>query len=342
MTTEESVHILPDGLELYTKTWKTSGSPLAVLAFIHGFSDHCNAYHDLFPTLASAGIEVRSFDQRGWGRSVKESRDRGKTGPTPQVLSDMHSFLQNLPANPDMPLFLMGHSMGGGQVLNYIFHPESPYNGDKSKRPNFTGVLLYSPLIAIDPSSRPSKLTVSAGRLVAKLIPHKQRYSPLDPNLMSRNKAVVDEFVADTLCHDTGTFEGLAGMLDRGIWLEGMFAAGDGAWVKTGLPFWFGHGNGDRVTSHPATENFVKGLTEKGGDVKLRSYEGAYHKLHAELPETTESFLEDVKAWILGKVPGTEGVVIQTEVEAAKGVEGEGGIDTAVSKDADIEGKAKL
>lgn len=233
----------------------------------------------------------------------------------------------------------MGHSMGGGQVLNYIFHPESPYNGDKSKRPNFTGVLLYSPLIAIDPSSRPSKLIVSAGRLVAKLIPHKQRYSPLDPNLLSRNKDVVKEFVADTLCHDTATFGGLAGMLDRGIWLEGMFAAGDGAWVKSDLPFWFGHGDGDLVTSYPATKDFVKGLTEKGGDVTFCSYEGAYHKLHDELPETTEKFFTDVKAWVLGKVPATKGVVAQGEVES---VEGAGGIDTPVHGDVETEGKAKL
>ncbi|CAI7669653.1 unnamed protein product [Penicillium palitans] len=339
MSTEESVHTLPDGLELYAKTWKTSGSPLAVLAFIHGFSDHCNAYHDLFPTLVSAGVEVRSFDQRGWGRSVKKSRDRGNTGPTSQVLSDIHSFLQSLPSRPDVPLFLMGHSMGGGQVLNYIFNPESPYNGDKSTRPKFAGVLLYSPLIAIDPSSRPSKLLVSAGRIVAKLIPHKQRYSPLDANLLSRNKDVVKDFVADTLCHDTGTFEGLAGMLDRGIWLEGMFAAGDGAWVKSDLPFWFGHGDGDLITSYPATKDFVKLLTEKGGDVTFSTYEGAYHKLHDELPETTERFFADVKAWILTKVPETKGKVVQDEVEP---VEVEGGIDTAVHEDVETEGKAKL
>jgi acylglycerol lipase len=235
----------------------------------------------------------------------------------------------------------MGHSMGGGQVLNYIFHPESPYNEDKASRPNFSGVLLYSPLIAIDPSSRPSKLIVAAGRIVAKLIPHKQRYSPLDPNLLSRNKDTVKEFVDDKLCHDTGTFGGLAGMLDRGIWLEEMFAAGDGAWVKSDLPFWFGHGDGDLVTSYVATKDFSKKLTQKGGDVKFCSYEGAYHKLHAELPETTEKFFEDVKAFVLGKVPKTEAVLIRDETEGAQSAEGEA-IETAVHGDVETEGKAKL
>lgn len=228
--------------------------------------------------------------------------------------------------------------MGGGQTLNYIFHPESPYNKEKSSRPNFAGVLLYSPLIGLDPSTRPSKLLVLAGRGVAKLIPHMQKYTPLEAKLLSRDEAVCKEFVADTLCHDTGTFEGLAGMLDRGIWLEGMFATGTGAWVKSELPFWIGHGTGDRITSFPATEKFVKGLEKEGGDVKFCAYEGAYHKLHAELPETTEKFLGDVKAWVLGKVPETESVTIQDEAS----VEGEHGQHIAAGENVEADGKAKL
>ncbi|KAJ5349843.1 hypothetical protein N7541_007570 [Penicillium brevicompactum] len=290
---------LPDGLELYTKTWTPSGTTRATIAFIHGFSDHCNAYHDLFPNLASAGIEIKSFDQRGWGRSVKHPRDRGNTGPTSQVLAEIHIFLQSLPQS-DIPLFLMGHSMGGGQVLNYIFHPDSPYH---SSPPKFAGVLLFSPLVAIHPSSRPSKLTVSAGRVVAKLIPHKQRYSALDQKLISRDPAVVEYFVNDGLCHDTGTFEGLAGMLDRGIWLEGMFA---GDWVKSSLPFWFGHGNADRITSYDATSNLVKGLQKNGANVTFETYDGGYHKLSADLPETSKKFFEDVRDWVLGKVPASQ------------------------------------
>ncbi|KAJ5296020.1 hypothetical protein N7508_010841 [Penicillium antarcticum] len=301
----EGTHTLPDGLELYTKTWECSGPPRAILAFIHGFSDHCNAYYDMFPNLAEAGIEVRSFDQRGWGREVKKSSDKGNTGPTSQVLADMHSFLLTLPSESSTPIFLMGHSMGGGQTLNYIFHPESPYNKD-SRRPKLTGVLLYSPLIALDPASRPSKLVVVAGRLTSKLLPHKQRYSPLDYKLLSRVPSVVEDCIADKLCHDTGTLEGLAGMLDRGLWLEAMFdtEASSGEWVDCSLPFWFGHGDGDRITSFPATKDFAGELTKRGKDATFVGYDGAYHRLHSELPETTTKFVADIRDWILTKAGG--------------------------------------
>jgi acylglycerol lipase len=234
--------------------------------------------------------------------------------------------------------------MGGGQVLSYIFRPDSPYNQvSEADRPKFTGVMLFSPLIAIHPSSRPNRLTVAAGRVVAKLIPHKQRYSPLDPKLLSRNEAVTKDFVDDKLCHDTGTFEGLAGMLDRGIWLEGMF---EGEWVGSDLPFWFAHGDGDRITDPVATENFVKGLKKKGGDVKFENYPGAYHKLNAELAETTAKFNADVRDWVLEKAPGAENLSVQNEALNAE-TQGEPTLDTAdqgngAAAEASADDKAKL
>lgn len=120
-STEEGTHRCADGTQLYTKTWKPpSGDPVAKVVFVHGFSDHCNTYLELFPTLACRQILVYAFDQRGWGRSVKKLSARGRTGSTSQVLDDIDSVVKSqLPS--DLPLFLMGHSMGGGEVLVSFF-----------------------------------------------------------------------------------------------------------------------------------------------------------------------------------------------------------------------------
>lgn len=62
--TEEGWLETADGAKLYTKTWKpTGGQPRARVAFIHGFSDHCNNYPELFSTFAKRGIAVYAFDQ---------------------------------------------------------------------------------------------------------------------------------------------------------------------------------------------------------------------------------------------------------------------------------------
>jgi len=62
--TEEGWLNTADGAKLYTKTWKPAKGQLkARVAFIHGFSDHCNNYPELFSTLARRGIAVYAFDQ---------------------------------------------------------------------------------------------------------------------------------------------------------------------------------------------------------------------------------------------------------------------------------------
>ncbi|KAJ6126867.1 hypothetical protein N7523_002479 [Penicillium sp. IBT 18751x] len=299
--TTESTFTLPDGQQVYSKTWKPDSAPRAVIVFIHGFSDHCNAYYDLFPSLASSGIEVRAFDQRGWGRTVRTKKDRGKTGDTAQVLSDMHSFITSTAAYAqeiNIPLFLVGHSMGGGQALTYLLHPESPYHS--ATKPTLAGVLVWSPLITLDPSSQPWKITIIAGRIAARILPRMQRYSPLDPRLISRNETVIKNFETDELCHDTGTLQGLKGMLDRGLWLD---EAGVELYEKAGcVPLWLGHGVEDKITNFEATKALAKRLGGKG-DVTFVEYEGAYHTLHAELPETTAKFTKDISNWLLAKCP---------------------------------------
>ncbi|KAH9826746.1 putative monoglyceride lipase, partial [Teratosphaeria destructans] len=93
-TTEESTFTTPDNHPLYTKTWRPTSTPLhARLIFIHGFSDHINFQGPLFPILAQHGIVTYAFDQRGWGRSARTPAEKGKSGPTTQVLRDINDFV---------------------------------------------------------------------------------------------------------------------------------------------------------------------------------------------------------------------------------------------------------
>ncbi|KAJ9292972.1 hypothetical protein DTO271G3_8270 [Paecilomyces variotii] len=199
----------------------------------------------------------------------------------------------------------MGHSMGGGQLLTYIFHPDSPFNNHQS-RPLLSGAMIYSPLIALHPSTRPSMLKLTLGRMAAKLLPRWQLYSPVDANLVSRDPRVCEDYATDELCHDTGTLEGLAGMLDRGVWLEriatGEQLRADGDVVeiaKRAPPMWFCHGDDDQINLYDATRRFAEVIDV--GDKMFRGYKGGYHRLHAEPDGMKDQFVMDVAEWILGK-----------------------------------------
>jgi acylglycerol lipase len=284
ITTTEGWLSLPDGNKLYTKSTHppTSTHTTARLAFIHGFSEHIGFYDPFFRILASNGIAVYAFDQRGWGRSVLEKRHRGLTGATNQVLDDITQFLHSLPAtDAAAPLFLMGHSMGGAEVLTYAAQ------GPKASTSGIRGYLAEAPFVALHPKSRPWKSTVVLGRLAGKLLPNFQMLNKLDINLLSHDAEHVRAVEADELCHNTGTLQGLAGMLDRAAMLED------------------GHGTTDGICDFEATKRMFERV--KAEDRELRVYEGWFHQLHAEKGEDKVKYANDVVKWILDRSGPLEG-----------------------------------
>ncbi|KAF1841317.1 alpha/beta-hydrolase [Cucurbitaria berberidis CBS 394.84] len=293
MSIEEGSHTLADGHKLYTKTFKTEGPAKARLVFIHGFSDVINAYGSFFPTLASKGIEVYTFDQRGWGRSVTKPSERGHTGPTSQVLEDITSFIKTVIPSP-IPLFLMGHSMGGGEVLCYAAQ------GPREIRQHIRGYLLESPFVDFDAKSKPSPFTVFFGRLAGKLLPHRQLLNKLDQNLLSRDPEVCKQFDQDELCHDTGTLEGLSGLLDRtGQLASGKVIIPDDAGEGGVTRIWIAHGDKDGITDYQASKRLSDALQVK--DKEFKTYAGYYHRLHDEPSPEKEVFIDDVANWILAR-----------------------------------------
>ncbi|KAI5808787.1 Alpha/Beta hydrolase protein [Peziza echinospora] len=296
-TTAEGSFTLSDGLQVYTQTWKTqSEKPVASAFFLHGFSDHCNAYYELFPTLASKGIEVFGFDQRGWGRTCANRAQRGLTGPNSQLLQDIDELLiprLTLAESQGIPLFLLGHSNGGGIAIYYSIFG--------TYRNRLAGLVAESPLLNLAPGVKPFGLTVFAGKIAAKILPNRQMVNKLDPKTMSRDKEVCRKFDEDTLCHDTGTLIQLAEMLGRG---KSLMKEETLLKFPKELPVLVAHGTADKVTCHETSKNWVDRI--RAEDKTFVSYEGWYHKLHAELGEVRHTFANDVAAWILdrtGSVP---------------------------------------
>ena len=252
-----------------------------------------NNFGSLYPNLASAGIEVCAWDQRGWGQSVKSPKEKGLTGPTERVMNDITNFIDaQLPSN--VPLFLMGHSMGGGQVLNYAAL------GPLKTRAQIRGYLIEAPLIKIAPSAAPWKITEIAGRLAAKVVPHMHMTNELKAELLCRDPEVCKAIRADPLCHNTGTLRGLEGMMDRSRHLdEGIVVPKEDALEPGKQGILFASGSGDGVIDHDAVMRFANKLDWK--DKTIKEYPGWYHVLHQEPGEDKQTFARDVSEWILAR-----------------------------------------
>lgn len=291
------------GHSLYTKSWlPENGAAEAKLIFIHGFSDHVNRYGVFFTALAARGIAVHGFDQRGWGRSVRKPAERGLTGPTSQVLADIAAFVKShLSETPDLPVFVMGHSMGGGQVLTLL--GEEQYEDSVLKK--VRGWLLEAPFVSFSPEETPSWFKIFAGRLAGKLLPHHQLVHKIAPENLTRDPAVVESIKQDDLMHDTGTLEGLSGLLERTTALaKGLVKPRQGKGVVKAL--WIGHGTKDKTTWFESSRRYFDECTGHVEDREFRAYEGWYHQLHADGPDS-EEFYRDVADWILKRCDAGEG-----------------------------------
>ena len=149
--------------------------------------------------------------------------------------------------------------------------------GPLDVRRQITGYLIESPWIALHPATQPSRALEVVGRLAARLVPRMQMVQKLEPRWISRDEEVCKAYMADELCHDTGTLEGLAGTLDRAAQLNnGVVELKDGEGDSEKYSVWLGHGNEDRVTSFAASQRFMERLGVK--DKEFKVYDGWYHK----------------------------------------------------------------
>ena len=91
-----------------------AAAPLALLLFVHGFSEYIERYDHVFSRFAELGIKTFAWDQRGFGRSAIKKTDWGKTGGTDKALEDMDYFVKLIKEQgqaANIPVFMWGHSM---------------------------------------------------------------------------------------------------------------------------------------------------------------------------------------------------------------------------------------
>lgn len=223
---------------------------------------------------------------------MKRDSDKGNTGPTALILSDLASLFKTY-LSPKTPVFIMGHSMGGAELLTMASTPEY-----KDLVSQFSGILLESPYIALPPARQPGFIKLHLSKFVGRFFPKSQLVNTLPPECVVTDPARQKDIIDDPLCNATGTLEMFANMLDRAANLvSGKLVLNDG--VKA---LWLAHGTGDQVTSFDASREWYDREGKKVDDREFKAYEGWSHELHCDTPENGLVFANDVGYWILKRV----------------------------------------
>lgn len=128
-----------DGKKLYYEYF-LAPQPRGSVVVVHGLSEFTKKYYELTVYLLNRGYNVFLYDQRGHGRSHRDT-DRPElihVNSFDELVRDLEVYIETLvrPAS-SVPLYLYAHSMGGAVGMLYLAK-----HGSKLKKAVLTSPLL--------------------------------------------------------------------------------------------------------------------------------------------------------------------------------------------------------
>lgn len=293
-----------DGVhDIHAVVWPADGEEKAILQIVHGISEYIERYADFAAFLNQFGYTVIGHDHLGHGKTARGSEEYGcfpERDGWHTVNRDVRSLRVWAEKEwPDLPYFMLGHSMGSFQARTYLIDYPGTVDG-----------------AIISGTGQEGKLTVEAGRFLSRLMwklkgprshsklvntlsveAYNKKFKPNRTSVdwISRDTAVVDAYAADSLCQFLPTV-GMSYAI-----AEGLRYIGDPknlARMERKTPVAFFSGAADPVGGMGEGVKKVYTLFQKAGCTKLslKLYPGARHEI---LNETNrQEVYEDMLAWL--------------------------------------------
>jgi acylglycerol lipase len=267
---EESFKGIGD-FSIFFRSWRPADAPRAVVVIVHGFNSHSGQYLWVGDELAANGFVVYALDHRGRGRSDGE---RFYVEKVSDYVDDVATFVALAKSRePNLPVFVLGHSAGG--VISCVYTLEH--------QTEIAGLICES--FAFRVPAPDFALAVVKG--LSHVWPH-AHVLRLKNEDFSRDPKVVASMNSDPLiANEVQPTLTVAEMVRADERLEREFAL-------ITLPVFIMHGTLDKATKPSGSQLFY----DKAGsrDKTLKLYEGHYHDLLNDYGK--EDVLRDIRTWI--------------------------------------------
>jgi acylglycerol lipase len=240
----------------------------ACIILVHGIGEHVGRYKHWIDRFYENGYGFVGVDLPGHGRSDGKRGHINNYSTTSEMLDLLITEYKK--TFPGVPVFVYGHSLGGGIVLHYIL----------SKKPRINGAIVTSPWLRLP--YEPNKIKVWLAKVMKNIFPSLTQPSGLKVNYISHDQGIVDAYKADPLNHDK-----ISVGLFRSATEAAQFSLQNAADLNIHLLLM--HGSDDQLTSPQGSREFAA----KTVMADLKIWEGGYHELHNEL------FKDEVFSYIL-------------------------------------------
>ena len=287
-------------------------NPKAWLHIMHGMSEHGARYGEFAKFLNSKDIMVTAGDHRGHGitgQSMKSSYHIADNNGWEQMLDDQWELIKHIYSNHQLPLILLGHSMGSFLAMHFC----QKYNSALSNQnaPQISGLILSG-------SSYSSPSTWRAALIIAQLERWRKGFdhssallekmsfgafnnafepARTESDWISRDHEVVDNYINDPLCGGPLSTQSWCDFLTGMIELTNLTAL---AKINSKLPTLLFSGQMDPVSNAGKGVTKLRDTLTKSGmeNVAMHLYPGARHEALNEI--NSLDVFQDIIKWIEG------------------------------------------
>ncbi|MEM9150017.1 MAG: lysophospholipase [Cyanobacteria bacterium P01_F01_bin.3] len=290
-------------LQLFYQSWYPAEAETdeptpvkGVLALVHGLGEHSGRYCAVVKGLTAAGYAVFGFDNQGHGKSEGQ---RGHIHRWQDYRDNTQAFLQLVrQQEPTAPLFLMGHSLGGLIVLDYVLRSMQ----NLEQNPEFEALNIQRLVVSAPPiqpmKGTASSLRIAIARLLSGLLPRVSIKMGLCKQGLSRDQTITEQTAHDPLTHPYVTLRWGTETLNTLDWVKANID-------KLRLPILLTHGEDDPIVAPDGTRQIFQQIQSKKKNLAI--YPGSYHEPHNDLD--AEQVVADLVNWL------NEGVNAQKSAE---------------------------
>jgi alpha-beta hydrolase superfamily lysophospholipase len=265
-----------DGTELPLIIWQPEDETKFIFVALHGFNDYANFIKRGAQYFTRHNIAVYAYDQRGFGNGPV----RGRWGGVEAMAEDLATLIRLIAdKHPSIPVYLLGHSMGGAVVIQAM-------TGDQA--PSVAGAILAAPAVwarSTQPFYQNFVLWVGAHTMPwIELTGDSLDRQPSDNIEMLREQGRDPQVIKETRID---TIYGLQNMMDAGYNKAEGFS----------LPTLVLYGDNDEIIPRePVLDVYHRFPETYPGSKQLILYENGYHMLMRDLQ--AEKVLQDIVDWV--------------------------------------------